>query len=99
MHRRVALAALTCLLCNGAAAQPARPIRLVVPYPAGGPLDLAARALAEGVRDSLGTVVVDNRPGAGGNLGADIVAKAAQEANTQRVNVLIRQEFHATALT
>jgi len=53
----------------------ARPIRLIVPYPAGGPLDVMARALADKVKDSLGTVVVENRPGAGGNIGADVVAK------------------------
>jgi tripartite-type tricarboxylate transporter receptor subunit TctC len=61
------------------AAPSARPIRLVVPYPPGGPLDVVARALAERVKDSLGTVVVENRPGAGGNLGADLVAKAAPD--------------------
>jgi tripartite-type tricarboxylate transporter receptor subunit TctC len=60
----------------------ARVIRLVVPYPPGGPLDVVARALAERVKDSLGTVVVENRPGAGGNLGADLVAKAAPDGNT-----------------
>ena len=60
----------------------ARTIRLVVPYPPGGPLDVAARALAERVKDSLGTVVVENRPGAGGNLGADLIAKAAPDGNT-----------------
>lgn len=60
----------------------ARPIRLVVPYPPGGPLDLVARALAERVRDSLGTVIVENRPGAGGNLGADVVAKSAPDGQT-----------------
>jgi tripartite-type tricarboxylate transporter receptor subunit TctC len=54
----------------------------VVPYPPGGPLDIAARALAERVKDSLGTVVVENRPGAGGNLGADLVAKAAPDGQT-----------------
>jgi tripartite-type tricarboxylate transporter receptor subunit TctC len=53
-----------------------------VPYPPGGPLDIIARALAERVRESLGVVVVDNRPGAGGNLGADIVAKSAPDGNT-----------------
>jgi len=60
----------------------ARTIRLVVPYPPGGPLDIVARALAERVKDTLGNVVVENRPGAGGNLGADLVAKAAPDGNT-----------------
>ena len=62
-------------------AQP-RPIRLIVPYPPGGPLDIAARVLAERVKDSLGTVVVENRPGAGGNLGADLVAKSPPDGLT-----------------
>jgi tripartite-type tricarboxylate transporter receptor subunit TctC len=62
--------------------QSARPLRLVVPYPPGGPLDIAARALADKVKDSLGTVIVENRAGAGGNLGADVVAKAAPDGNT-----------------
>ena len=59
-----------------------RPIRLIVPYPPGGPLDIVARALAEKVKDSLGVVIVENRPGAGGNLGADAVAKAAPDGTT-----------------
>jgi len=59
-----------------------KPIRLIVPYAAGGPLDITARALAERVRDSLGTVIVENRPGAGGNIGADAVAKAAPDGLT-----------------
>ena len=59
-----------------------RPLRLVVPYPPGGPLDIVARALAERVKDTLGVVVVDNKPGAGGNLGADLVAKAAPDGHT-----------------
>jgi tripartite-type tricarboxylate transporter receptor subunit TctC len=65
----------------GSPAQP-RTIRLVVPYPPGGPLDVVARALAERVKDSLGPVVIDNKPGAGGNLGADLVAKAAPDGQT-----------------
>ena len=76
---------LTALLAGlplAAKAQPARPIRLVVPYPPGGPLDTVARLLAERVKDTLGVVVVDNRPGAGGNLGADLVAKAAPDGHT-----------------
>jgi tripartite-type tricarboxylate transporter receptor subunit TctC len=63
-------------------AQAVRPIRLIVPYPPGGPLDIAARALADRVKDSLGTVVVENRPGAGGNLGADTAAKSPPDGRT-----------------
>jgi tripartite-type tricarboxylate transporter receptor subunit TctC len=59
-----------------------RPLRLIVPYPPGGPLDIVARALAEKVKDSLGVVIVDNRAGAGGNLGADLAAKAAPDGTT-----------------
>lgn len=56
---------------------PERPIRFVVPYPPGGPLDLVARALAEKLDAALGQrVIVENKPGAGGNIGADLVAKA-----------------------
>jgi len=56
---------------------PSRVIRFVVPYAAGGPLDQAARVLADLMRDSLGQpVIVENRPGAGGNIGADNVAKS-----------------------
>ena len=62
--------------------QPAKPIRLIVPYPPGGPLDTVARALADKVKDSLGVVIVDNKPGAGGNLGADMAAKAAPDGTT-----------------
>ncbi len=65
-----------------AIAQPARTVRLVVPYPPGGPLDIAARLLAQRLKDSLGTVVVENRPGAGGNLGADLIAKAPPDGQT-----------------
>jgi tripartite-type tricarboxylate transporter receptor subunit TctC len=62
-------------------AQP-KVIRLIVPYPAGGPLDVMARALADKVKDTLGIVVVENRPGAGGNIGANAVAKAAPDGTT-----------------
>jgi tripartite-type tricarboxylate transporter receptor subunit TctC len=82
MRRREVLAASLSLSVANAWAQQPRPIRLVVPYPPGGPLDIAARALAESVKDSLGVVIVENRPGAGGNVGADAVAKAAPDGTT-----------------
>ena len=59
-----------------------QPIRLIVPYSPGGPIDVTARALAERVRDSLGTVIIDNKGGAGGNIGADAIAKAAPDGLT-----------------
>ncbi|KQU80423.1 MULTISPECIES: tripartite tricarboxylate transporter substrate binding protein [unclassified Rhizobacter] len=65
-----------------ASAQGSKPIRLVVPYSPGGPLDVIARALADKVKDSLGLVIVDNKAGAGGNIGADAVAKSAPDGLT-----------------
>src|SRR3954454_8108502 len=59
------------------AAWPTRPVRIIVPFPAGGTTDLLARILAQPLGEKRGQpVVVDNRPGAGGNIGADVVAKA-----------------------
>ncbi|HET7793658.1 MAG TPA: tripartite tricarboxylate transporter substrate binding protein [Rhizobacter sp.] len=78
MKRRAALALFATL--PAWAQTGGAPIRLIVPYPPGGPLDIVARALAERVKDSLGTVIVENKPGAGGNLGADLVAKAAPDS-------------------
>jgi tripartite-type tricarboxylate transporter receptor subunit TctC len=60
----------------------ARPLRIIVPYAAGGPIDATARLLAERVKDSLGTVIIDNKPGGGGNIGADAIAKAAPDGST-----------------
>jgi len=62
--------------------QATRPLRLIVPYPAGGPLDAVARLLADKVAGTLGPVVVENKPGAGGNIGADMIAKAAPDGLT-----------------
>jgi tripartite-type tricarboxylate transporter receptor subunit TctC len=59
-----------------------KPLRIIVPYAAGGPIDVTARLLAERVQSSLGTVIVENRPGGGGNIGADLVAKAAPDGLT-----------------
>ena len=85
MNRRHIL--LTSLLSSLLLAAPVaqaqnRPIRLIVPYGAGGPIDVTARILAEQVKDSLGPVIIENKPGAGGNIGADAVAKAAPDGLT-----------------
>ncbi|MCK6428751.1 MAG: tripartite tricarboxylate transporter substrate binding protein, partial [Burkholderiaceae bacterium] len=71
--------ALPCAAAAQQTAYPTKPIRLIVPYPPGGPLETAARALAERVKDSLGTIVVENRAGAGGNIGVDVLAKSAPD--------------------
>lgn len=81
MKRRLALTVLAATAAPPVLAQP-RVIRLVVPYAPGGPIDVTARLLAEAVRDSLGQVIVDNKPGAGGNIGADLVAKAVPDGMT-----------------
>jgi tripartite-type tricarboxylate transporter receptor subunit TctC len=63
--------------------EPGKPIRLVVPFPAGGTSDLRARQVAEHLRQDAGwTVVVDNRPGASGMIGSDLVAKAPADGYT-----------------
>ena len=79
--RRTTLLAALALAAAPALAQN-KPIRLIVPYAAGGPIDVTARVLAEGVKDQLGTVIIDNKPGAGGNIGADMVAKSAPDGLT-----------------
>jgi tripartite-type tricarboxylate transporter receptor subunit TctC len=62
---------------------PARTVRIVVPYPPAGSTDVLTRILAEQLQSKLGaTIVIENRPGAGGNIGMDVVAKAAPDGYT-----------------
>lgn len=104
LHRRTLL--LVCLVTAAVpvwaqGAWPQRPIRLVTPFAAGGPGDDTARMVADGLSRALGqTVVVDNRPGAGGIIGADAVAKSAPDgytllaaANGTLINSLIRTKM------
>src|SRR5258706_309544 len=77
------LATLTPHAAAAADAYPARPIRFVVAFPPGGGTDIIARSIAHKLAERLAQqVVVDNRPGAGGNIGTDIVAKSAPDGYT-----------------
>ena len=90
MQRRSLLASLAATaaapyahLAGAQATFPDQPIKWIVPYPAGGGTDVIARTLAEALRTALGqAVVIDNRPGAATNIGADLVAKAKPDGYT-----------------
>lgn len=83
---------ITAMLCTvallqpfAAAAQsyPSKPVRIIVPYPPGGSVDLAGRLVAQGLQQGMGqSFVVENRAGAGGSIGTDAVAKAAPDGHT-----------------
>lgn len=82
---RTLVAAALAAAASLAAAQdwPAKPVKMIVPYPPGGPVDLSARLLAPKLQAALGQpFVVENKPGAGGNIGADAVAKSAPDGYT-----------------
>lgn len=89
-NRRHVLAAAAALpfIANSAFAQkgewmPTKPIKIIVPYPPGGSSDIIARAISQPLSEALKqTVIVDNKPGANGNLGADLVAKSAADGLT-----------------
>lgn len=85
MHARLGLLIAALLACAAALAQgfPARPIRIVVPFPPGGGTDVVARAVAPSMSQTLGQpVIVENRSGAGGNIGTEAVAKSAPDGYT-----------------
>ncbi|MBN9412083.1 MAG: tripartite tricarboxylate transporter substrate binding protein [Burkholderiales bacterium] len=81
-RRHILLGGLGAATLGAPALAQARPLRIVVPYAPGGPIDVTARVLAERVHGTLGTVIIENKPGAGGNIGADAVAKAAPDGLT-----------------
>ncbi|MGE5522180.1 MAG: Bug family tripartite tricarboxylate transporter substrate binding protein [Rhodospirillaceae bacterium] len=78
-----ALASTAALAAEKPGAYPTKPIRLIVPLTAGGPTDIAARIVAVPLSEALSQqVIVDNRPGAGGNIGADLAAKSPPDGYT-----------------
>ena len=91
---RAACGALSAALAAGALAQgyPAKPVKVVVPYPPGGPTDIVARVVSQKLSEQTGQqFLVENRPGAGGNIGADAVAKAPADGYT----LLVATTAHA----
>ena len=82
---RTLAAAFTVVLSHAAAhaAWPEKPIRLVVPYAPGGNIDITARTIAPGMSDALAAqIVIDNRGGAGGTIGTEVVAKSPPDGYT-----------------
>jgi len=85
LFRLAAVLILTSVMLPAAQAQafPSKAMRLVLPFPPGGPTDLLGRALAQKLGEQMGqTMVADNRPGAGGNVGIELAAKAPPDGHT-----------------
>ena len=122
-HRRMIVSSVLLACCGltavtlaqARAAYPDKPIRLVLPFPPGGPTDLVARVLAQKVGEQMGQpVLVENKPGANGNIAADMVAKAPADGYTvlyntssialsatlyKKLNYDVRTDFAPIALT
>ncbi|HTP96927.1 MAG TPA: tripartite tricarboxylate transporter substrate binding protein [Burkholderiales bacterium] len=83
---RAAAAALVCALASAAASAqtyPQKPVRMILPFPPGGPTDLIGRSVAQKLSEQMGQqVVTDNRPGAGGNIGLELAARSAPDGYT-----------------
>lgn len=94
-RRRAAFTIALTPLATWSASFPTRPLRLVVPFPAGGATDLMARGVAQHLGEQLGQqVVIDNRGGAGGSLGSELVAKAPADGYTLLFATMGRQAIN-----
>ncbi len=83
LKRLILIAALVCADAASAQPYPTRPVKVIVPWPPGQATDIAARLVAQKLQESFGQpFVVDNRPGAGGSIGSDAVAKASADGYT-----------------
>jgi tripartite-type tricarboxylate transporter receptor subunit TctC len=97
MRRLIATAVLLAASTLAAAQYPNKPIKMIVPFPPAGSTDISARAVAAKLGERLGQpVVIENRPGAGGNIGSDMAAKAAPDGYTLLVGTVGTHAINAS---